>query len=139
MSAKSEASRASFWYLSLYNYDNPLTKVNNNLKPKFLNDPNSKTLRSHIRVMHQNSALLMSLRRSPTKYFQVIYFLHDYMFFFFKQKTAYEIGVRLVGSEMCIKRQGMCYLYLGNKCWVRRVKRVGYPFDTYLYTIMIFL
>ena len=25
--------------------------------------------------------------------------------FFFKQKTAYEIGVRLVGSEMCIKRQ----------------------------------
>ena len=25
------------------------------------------------------------------------------MFFFFKQKTAYEIGVRLVGSEMCIR------------------------------------
>ena len=25
--------------------------------------------------------------------------------FVFKQKTAYEIGVRLVGSEMCIKRQ----------------------------------
>ncbi len=24
-------------------------------------------------------------------------------FFFFKQKTAYEIGVRLVGSEMCIR------------------------------------
>ena len=23
--------------------------------------------------------------------------------FFFKQKTAYEIGVRLVGSEMCIR------------------------------------
>ena len=26
-----------------------------------------------------------------------------YNFFFFKQKTAYEIGVRLVGSEMCIR------------------------------------
>ena len=25
------------------------------------------------------------------------------IFFFFKQKTAYEIGVRLVGSEMCIR------------------------------------
>ena len=36
-------------------------------------------------------------------------------FFFFKQKTAYEIGVRLVGSEMCIKRQiPICtYLPLG--------------------------
>ena len=29
-----------------------------------------------------------------------MYFL---CFFFFKQKTAYEIGVRLVGSEMCIR------------------------------------
>src|SRR5665647_1966499 len=26
-----------------------------------------------------------------------------FRFFFFKQKTAYEIGVRLVGSEMCIR------------------------------------
>ena len=26
-----------------------------------------------------------------------------YLIFFFKQKTAYEIGVRLVGSEMCIR------------------------------------
>ena len=26
-----------------------------------------------------------------------------HVFFFFKQKTAYEIGVRLVGSEMCIR------------------------------------
>src|SRR5664279_4685558 len=26
-----------------------------------------------------------------------------FCFFFFKQKTAYEIGVRLVGSEMCIR------------------------------------
>ena len=25
------------------------------------------------------------------------------LLFFFKQKTAYEIGVRLVGSEMCIR------------------------------------
>src|SRR5680860_1025845 len=28
-------------------------------------------------------------------------------FFFFKQKTAYEIGVRLVGSEMCIRDRSM--------------------------------
>ena len=26
-----------------------------------------------------------------------------FLLFFFKQKTAYEIGVRLVGSEMCIR------------------------------------
>ena len=31
-----------------------------------------------------------------------MFFLH-FFFFFFKQKTAYEIGVRLVGSEMCIR------------------------------------
>ena len=30
-----------------------------------------------------------------------------WMFFFFKQKTAYEIGVRLVGSEMCIRDRSM--------------------------------
>ena len=29
--------------------------------------------------------------------------------FFFKQKTAYEIGVRLVGSEMCIRDRNMDY------------------------------
>ncbi len=28
---------------------------------------------------------------------------YNIVFFFFKQKTAYEIGVRLVGSEMCIR------------------------------------
>ena len=40
--------------------------------------------------------------------------------FFFKQKTAYEIGVRLVGSEMCIRDRirsllwDFCYsLFLG--------------------------
>ncbi len=35
-----------------------------------------------------------------------IYLKHDELsivVFFFKQKTAYEIGVRLVGSEMCIR------------------------------------
>ena len=31
----------------------------------------------------------------------------DCFFFFFKQKTAYEIRLSLVGSEMCIKRQGV--------------------------------
>ena len=29
--------------------------------------------------------------------------LSFFVIFFFKQKTAYEIGVRLVGSEMCIR------------------------------------
>ena len=30
--------------------------------------------------------------------------------FFFKQKTAYEIGVRLVGSEMCIRDRSILYI-----------------------------
>ena len=33
-------------------------------------------------------------------------FLLISLLFFFKQKTAYEIGVRLVGSEMCIRDRG---------------------------------
>ena len=33
-------------------------------------------------------------------------------FFFFKQKTAYEIGVRLVGSEMCIRDSLRTCLFL---------------------------
>src|SRR5664279_3315885 len=36
-------------------------------------------------------------------------FVCIFFFFFFKQKTAYEIGVRLVGSEMCIR----------DRCWSR--------------------
>ena len=36
-------------------------------------------------------------------------FVHDFLcLFFFKQKTAYEIGVRLVGSEMCIRDRCVC-------------------------------
>ena len=31
--------------------------------------------------------------------------------FFFKQKTAYEIGVRLVGSEMCIRDRTWAQLF----------------------------
>ena len=33
----------------------------------------------------------------------VISFLSHVVFFFFKQKTAYEIQYGLVGSEMCIR------------------------------------
>src|SRR5680860_1679264 len=33
--------------------------------------------------------------------------IYYFIFFFFKQKTAYEIGVRLVGSEMCIRDRSM--------------------------------
>ena len=36
------------------------------------------------------------------------------MLFFFKQKTAYEIGVRLVGSEMCIRDRGRASSNLGG-------------------------
>ena len=43
-------------------------------------------------------------------------------FFFFKQKTAYEIGVRLVGSEMCIRDRVIC-----NKG--RKWKRKKYVFE----------
>src|SRR5678810_1363804 len=32
-------------------------------------------------------------------------------FFFFKQKTAYEISACLVGSEMCIRDRGMMFGY----------------------------
>src|SRR5665647_2885441 len=37
-------------------------------------------------------------------------------FFFFKQKTAYEIGVRLVGSEMCIRDSPVLSVE-GSKLW----------------------
>ena len=33
----------------------------------------------------------------------VLFFVLDFVFFFFKQKTAYEISACLVGSEMCIR------------------------------------
>ena len=35
-------------------------------------------------------------------------------FFFFKQKTAYEIGVRLVGSEMCIRDRIRDFIVIGR-------------------------
>src|SRR5665647_2824162 len=35
-----------------------------------------------------------------------------FFFFFFKQKTAYEIGVRLVGSEMCIRDRAQAIQFL---------------------------
>ena len=34
--------------------------------------------------------------------------------FFFKQKTAYDIGVRLVGSEMCIRDRCKNGLFIGG-------------------------
>ena len=39
------------------------------------------------------------------------------IFFFFKQKTAYEIGVRLVGSEMCIRDSGEAADYNKDGSW----------------------
>ena len=47
--------------------------------------------------------------------------------FFFKQKTAYEIGVRLVGSEMCIRdRYGEGGLWVRPAAmWAEVVERDG--------------
>ena len=36
-------------------------------------------------------------------FFAVVFLVIVMLRFFYKQKTAYEIGVRLVGSEMCIR------------------------------------
>src|SRR5665647_2317325 len=42
-------------------------------------------------------------------------------FFFFKQKTAYEIGVRLVGSEMCIRDSSSSWLPCFRKNHVSKI------------------
>ena len=42
----------------------------------------------------------------------VIIIIIIFSVFFFKQKTAYEIGVRLVGSEMCIRDRMIPGIYL---------------------------
>ena len=47
-------------------------------------------------------------------------------FFFFKQKTAYESGVRLVGSEMCIRDR-----YEHAPRAARDVRELGIPLDTF--------
>ena len=39
-------------------------------------------------------------------YFVFLFFCFCCVFFFFKQKTAYEISACLVGSEMCIRDRG---------------------------------
>ena len=47
--------------------------------------------------------------------------MEKYVFFFFKQKTAYEIGVRLVGSEMCIRDRFETFEYdVLSNCEKRR-------------------
>ena len=46
----------------------------------------------------------------------------DGIFFFFKQKTAYDIGVRLVGSEMCIRDRRT------RACILRRTTVNNVPF-----------
>ena len=38
--------------------------------------------------------------------------------FFFKQKTAYEIGVRLVGSEMCIRDRIQSVFKINLTDWI---------------------
>ena len=50
--------------------------------------------------------------------------------FFFKQKTAYEIGVRLVGSEMCIRdrfRQNLARRHSSTLLSVPTVKNLNFP------------
>ena len=46
-------------------------------------------------------------------------YIHQLSFFFFKQKTAYEIGVRLVGSEMCIRDRINAVLGRRVMAWLR--------------------
>ena len=62
------------------------------------------------------------------------------VFFFFKQKTAYEIGVRLVGSEMCIRDRDIQELrrecrenreMLHNKMKYSKAKLVGRIAEAY--------
>src|SRR5664279_5762749 len=62
-------------------------------------------------------------------------------FFFFKQKTAYEIGVRLVGSEMCIRDRnypddgkGDCEDYVLLKR--RMLMQAGWPREALLITVV---
>ena len=43
------------------------------------------------------------------------------MFFFFKQKTAYEMLRSLVGSEMCIRDRSA-----SQKWWLTELKKQGY-------------
>jgi len=38
--------------------------------------------------------------------------LFVFFFFFFKQKTAYEIRLSLVGSEMCIRDRDRSYVHI---------------------------
>ena len=45
-------------------------------------------------------------------------FCSNFLSLFFKQKTAYEIGVRLVGSEMCIRDRGGEEKEGGGGAWV---------------------
>ena len=54
------------------------------------------------------------------------------VFFFFKQKTAYEIGVRLVGSEMCIRDRTYTYADFVICSANLNDRRVD-PFSTYPY------
>ena len=68
-----------------------------------------------------------------------MFFVHfiSCLFFFFKQKTAYEIGVRLVGSEMCIRDRHSLLAYQifrdevmeGGFCQLIQNGYGGYIFD----------
>ena len=44
-------------------------------------------------------------------------------FFFFKQKTAYEIGSGLVGSEMCIRDSMYMHMYQAGRLPYQDVAR----------------
>ena len=63
-------------------------------------------------------------------------------FFFFKQKTAYEIGVRLVGSEMCIRDSIIALSFTGDKTLVLQklyTKRISFVKNVTLYMALFFL
>ena len=50
--------------------------------------------------------------------------------FFFKEKTAYEIGVRFLGSEMCIR------VIVVSVCPIIDDSLVGYPIRKAIYPII---
>ncbi len=46
----------------------------------------------------------------------LIFYVLFFVFFFFKQKTAYEMSASLVGSEMCIRDRLLGYPIPNSRC-----------------------
>ena len=66
-----------------------------------------------------------------------IHVSRDFLFFFFKQKTAYEIMPSLVGSEMCIRDRYTAVYTLASDGHVGR-SRVRNPAPLYFFSCFMF-